>query len=298
MKRFLINILQFGIAFFLVDKILYLFIFISPGLEKDDRLEKLINGEINKEIIIIGSSRGARNLIANEIENKTGKETFNLSYPGSNIEFHEFILKTLLKFNQKPNTIILSIDDPTFLLDDISLEFRYERFYPLIKYNYLVQEMIERGEKNYLAKYFALGRISKSNFNFHEKQFSALDTLTSCGSMPISFSQPEYHFQFDSIPDEYPVLQEDQNRINSYIRFQERCNDENIRLITVFSPNYRAHNLGFENRVRELTLEHNHLYIYDINNSVYQDQSFYYDETHLKNDGAIIFTNEIVTNLF
>lgn len=298
MKRFLINIFQFGIVFFLIDKIFFLFLFISPGLEKDDRLEKLINGEINKDVIIIGSSRGARNLIANEIEIKTGKETFNLSYPGSNIEFHEFILRTLLKYNQKPETIILSIDDPTFLLDDVSLEFRYERFYPLMKYNYLVQEMINRGEKNYLAKYFALGRISKTNISFQEKQFSSLDTLTSCGSMPISFTQPEYNFKFDSIPQKYPIFLEEENRINAYIKFQERCKEENIRLITVFSPNYRAHNLGFENRVRELTMDNNLLYIYDLTNNVYKNQSYYYDETHLKNDGALIFTNEIVSNLF
>lgn len=271
---------------------------ISPGLEKDDRLEKLINGQINKDIVIIGSSRGSRNLIASEIEKKTGKPTFNLSYPGSNIEFHEFILRTLLKFNQKPETIILSIDDPTFLLNDFSLEFRYERFYPLIKYDYLVQEMIDRGEKNYLAKYFALSRISKSNFNFKEKEFSALDTLTDCGSMPISFAQSEIEFEYDSIPKEYPRIEEDENRINAYIRFQERCLHENVRLITIFSPNYRAHNIDFENRVRELSLDNNILYVYDHKNKIYKDFQYYYDRTHLKNNGALVFTNEIVSNLF
>lgn len=298
MRRFLINILQFGIVFFLIDKILFLLLFISPSLEKDDRLEKLINGEINKEIIIIGSSRGARNILASEIEKKTGKPTFNLSYPGSNMEFHEFILRTLLKFNQKPETIILVLDDPTFFINDITLEFRYERFYPLTRYNHIVQEMIDRGEKNLLTKYFALGRLSKTNFNFQKIEYSSLDSIAACGSMPISFALPDSVFRYDSYPRVYPQIEEDENKINAYIRFQERCLRENIKLITVFPPNFRAHNQSFENRVRELSLDKNVLYIYDQDNKAYLDSKYYYDSKHLKDEGAKIFTNEIVANLF
>jgi hypothetical protein len=39
-----------------------------------------MDGKINKDIIFNGSSRGARDIIASQIERETGQTAYNLSY--------------------------------------------------------------------------------------------------------------------------------------------------------------------------------------------------------------------------
>ena len=112
MKPFIFKLCLFCITFFIVEKVFYIFLQISPSLEVDKRLEKLIDGEINKDLIILGSSRGARNIIASQLDSALGISSYNLSYLGSDITFHEFILETYIKFNNPPKIVVLVIDEP------------------------------------------------------------------------------------------------------------------------------------------------------------------------------------------
>ena len=154
--------------------------------------------------------------------------------------------------------------------------------------------MIARGEKSILARFFVLARISKSNFDIREKHFWELDTITSCGSMPISFQKVNYSFEFDSSAGQYDTTAEMGSKIKAFLKVQDLCRENKIKLILVFSPNFKFHNPQFENRVKELCLPDVEYYVYDSTNSIYTDKAYFYDESHLLTNGAIIFTNEII----
>ena len=81
MKKFIVKILIFSTVFFLFDRLFYIFLDLSPKQEVDKRLDYVINGNMNKDLIIIGSSRGARDLIAKQIEDSLNISCYNLSYP-------------------------------------------------------------------------------------------------------------------------------------------------------------------------------------------------------------------------
>lgn len=294
MKRFIYTLLLFVTAFFILDKIFFIFIYLAPNSEVDKRLEQVINGKIDKECIVIGSSRGARNIIAKQLEKGTGLSTYNLSYPGSDIEFHEFLLRALVKFNQKPKIVLLAVDDPFELLPCESINFRLETLYPLVKYNYINNELIDRGGKNYLSKILCLSRINKSNFDLRKKHFSALDTIIDCGSMPISFQRENRVFKYDTINQYYLIKNELTNKVNAFTNFQQMCNNNGIKLYVVFSPNFQQHNFLFEKRIKELTNNNLGYFIYDFSNIIYKDKSYFYDEGHLQTKGARIFTDELV----
>ena len=297
MKKFITNILIFALIFFIVEKAFYFFMFISPTLEIDNRLEKVINGEMNKDIIVLGSSRGARNIIAGQIEDSLTISAYNLSYVGSDIQFHEFLLRSLIKFNKPPKIVLLAVDNFYELLPNESMIFRLDVLYPLAKYNYINDEMIKRGEKNYLSNFLILSRINKSNFDLRKKHFSSLDTIIACGSMPIFFQRKDREFKSTNYGD-YNVAKELSVKVKSYIRFQKLCTINNIKLLMVFSPNFNSHfNLEFEKRLKDLAEPDVAFYVYDSLNTVYQDKSFFYDEVHLKTNGAVIFTNEIINKL-
>jgi hypothetical protein len=293
MNKFIKTILLFALLFFAIEKIFYVFLYVSPGLEKDQRLELLINGKINKEVLIFGSSHGARDIIAHQIQDSMRLSAYNLSYPGSDIEFHEFLLRTVLKFNKKPKMIMLAVDETAEFLPNEALIFRLDRMYPLAKYDYINEEMIKRGEKNFLSKFLVLGRINKSNLDIREKHFTEMDTLLPCGSMPISF-QRNRPFSYDAMPARYPKEKEEVRKITAFLKFQDLCIKNNIKLAIVFSPNFKKHDPDFEKRIRQLSGPKVMCFIYDRSNPIYKDKSFYHDEAHLQKNGATIFTNEII----
>ena len=296
MKPFLIKALLFGAAFFLFDKLFFVFEYYSPGTEVDKRLEFLINGQLNKDIFVIGSSRGARDIIAEEVGTATGQSVYNLSYPGSNVEFHEFVLRTLVKFNSKPKTVLLVVDEPSELSPGESIKFRLDRLYPLVKYEYINKELIDRGEKKaILSRLFVLNRINKSNFDLRKKRFNPLDTIFACGSMPVSFRNESKKWEFSHDTLSYPIEGELPAKLKAFNKILDICKSNHINLVLVFPPNSTKHSKLFENRLSILAGAHVYRYMYDTTNEIYKNKFFYYDESHLTRQGASIFTREIST---
>jgi hypothetical protein len=297
MKLFIKKLFVFLIVFFVFDKLFYLFLFISPTLEYDNRLEKVMKGEINKDIIVIGSSRGARNIIAGQIEDSLGLSSYNLSYPGSDIEFHAFLLNTLLKYNKKPKMVLLAIDNPELLILTNHIGYRYDRLYPLAKYNYINNEMVKRNKKSFLSFFLCLSRISKSNFNFSKKKKPISDAISDCGSMPIPFQKEGAIFTYDTVIKQYSASNELENKVSAFIYFQKICIENGIKLYLVFSPNFKTYNNSFEKRIKELTDKKVDFIVYDTLNVLYKNKLYYYDAAHLQSAGAEMFTNEIIKML-
>jgi hypothetical protein len=295
MKRFLLRILWLVILVSSIDRLVGLYLKEFPRYEVDTRLEKILKGQVNKELIIMGSSRGARDLIASEIERLTGYSSYNLSYPGSNLAFHEFILKNLLSKNKKPKTLLLTLDSPEGFLANTSLEFRFDRLYPLVSDELVIKTLIERKKKSPLALYSNIAKLSKSQIILKQKHFSAVDTILACGSMPISFQKNGWKPQFDK-PQKNKRSQINPALISSFMEIQRICRDENIRLIVVFPPNYYAFDAAYEKLVRANLMGKTEIYTYQAN-GVYQDAKYYYDQSHLVTRGALIFSKEVADYL-
>ncbi|GAL81824.1 hypothetical protein JCM19274_383 [Algibacter lectus] len=164
MKQFLKHIILFGAILFIVDKGAYFILNKTSELEYDKRLENLLEGKMNKALFVFGSSRGSGNIIASQLQKETGYSSYNLSYQGANILYQEFILKTLLEFNNTPKKIIIAIDNPYEFNDKTTLQFRNDRLYPLSKYNYINNQLIRLGERSLLSKGLYFARVSGSMF--------------------------------------------------------------------------------------------------------------------------------------
>lgn len=293
MKKFLLQLALFACVFFVVDKLFYVFIASSPSREVDKRLELLLEGKINKDIVILGSSRAAEDIIASQIEKETKQSAYNLGYPGSNIEFHYFLLKTLLKYNKKPKTIVLTIDNPWELLPDKTLNFRYDRLYPLVKYNYITKELIDRDQKNELAWFLCLGRINQVNFELKDRKQMLKNPLQPDGSSPFLFKRTEKEFHYTIDNEAYSAAKEDKNRVKSFLAFQDACKKNHIQLVLCYAPNFKSFNKSFQNRMQQISLKDNFTFIYDTTNTDYKNIDYFYDESHMNYKGATMFSSEI-----
>lgn len=298
MKKFASKLILFAIIFLIFDKLFIIVANRSAETEVDKRLEYIVNGKMNKDIIVAGSSRGARDIIASQIEDSTGYSTYNLCYGGSNVDFHEFILRTLYKFNNPPKILLLAVDDPHELAYLDYPRFRGDRLYPLVKYSHIWKELAKREAKDRLfSSILILKRLNKSNFDLCQKRFTSLDTIISCGSMPITIQSHKEDWNYISSERIYPYDEEVPEKIKAFQNIIEDCKKHNIKLIVIFPPNYQTHSKSFEMRIRQLSDGGVFFYIYDMTNPIYRDKNFFYDKIHLRRNGAIIFTNEIIQYL-
>lgn len=292
MKQFLKYILLIGIIFFVLEKGFYYFIHHAPQKEYDKRLELILEGDMDKDIIVIGSSRGAKDIIAKQIEDVTKLSTYNLSYRGSNVDFHEFILSTLLKYNESPKKVLLVLDGVFEFLETPTLNFRSDRLLPLKKYNYINNELIIRGDKSILSRVFCLSRIDRNDFSLKRINVGPNDTLTSHGSM-IETIKLKKDIVFNKQPEEYTTKKEIPQYLKALNSIKDLCNVNNIELIFVFPPNFESFNTSFFNRFSEL-INQEKVFVYDTLNPKYKDKEYYKDDSHLLKNGAELFTSEII----
>jgi len=298
MGKFALKLVVFAAIFLVFDKLFILVAHFSAEAEADKRLEYLINGTINKDIIIIGSSTGSRDIIASQIEEETGLSTFNLCYPGSNVEFHEFILRTLVKFNESPEIMLLVVDDDVELLYEESIIYRKDRLYPLVKYPYIWRELAEREERDkFLSNFVVLNRLNKYNFDIRKKKFTEIDTIQDCGSMPISWKPDDMEFDYIYGERTYSQDEELPEKVKAYMDIIETCKTNSIKLVVVFPPVYKTHSKAFEKRIRELSGEEAYFYVYNTDNPLYRLEDNYFDATHLMQNAATTYTDELISYL-
>lgn len=297
MKKILIRLLIFAGCFFILDKSFLLVRNSAPEREVDRRLEKIVTGNIKSDILIYGSSRGARSVIAKVFTDSLGISAYNLSFPGSDITFHEYLLRLTLetKGNKKPKTVILVVDDSDELKVSKSLKFRLDRMYPLVKYKAIREELVRRKEKKpILNELFVIHQLNKSNFLFKQKKFTKNDSIMPCGSMPISHQKKSFNKMYKKVPYNYSRDAELIQKIRALRAFKDHCKKNNIELIVAIPPNFRVVTNGFAFRLNQVMEGYATIWVYDQKNPLYSNPDYFFDNAHLQTNGSYVYTNELV----
>lgn len=297
MNLFLKRGLLFLVLFFILEKSSYCILKYASNKEYDKRLNSVLEGEVNKDIVVLGSSRGAGNILAGQIEKQTGFSTYNLSYLGSNILFHKFILKQLIDNNMPPKQLLYVIDNPSHFIEVPSLLFRYDRLYPLVNYNVVNNKLIEDNKHSWLSKIFILGRLHKLHFKLKAIKKPKYNPIDAYGSMPFIKQNTNIDLKVNdnNTATTKEVINEPdkQEYILALKEIEELCRKNTIKLAFVFSPDYGPFNTNFVNRFTNLVNKDHSVFVYNIKNPVYKDSNNFYDISHLNKGGASIFTSEI-----
>ena len=296
--KFLQKVLLLLVICLIVDRLLIFFIDRKIEANFDWRMEKVMEGQVNADVLIIGSSRGARGIIASEISEKTERSAFNFCYPGSNLMFHQFLFNTYLKFNKKPKTILLSIDDDFAFKESPWLSFRNNALYALTKYDYINEELIGQQENHPFSRYFNIARLRKIHLNFGPPELEDTDILWKCGSMPIPFKNKAVVFgPRDTTNVHYDVSMEAGWYVDAYKQIIDRCIELGIPIYVVLPPNYRPLNPAFLKRVQEVTPKSAKIFVYNQSQKAYADSNYFYDPSHLRQNGASLFSKELALYL-
>lgn len=303
MKKNLIKLVIFTLILLILDRFIAASISTAAITRQfDTRIQDLMEGNIDAGLLILGSSRSARDLIPVEIEKETGIKSFSLAFPGSNVDFHESILRFIIASKKIPKEVILAVDDDFELTDNENITYREDLLYPYIKYWEINKILAEREKKNlYLS---AISRTYAENLNLEtaldylEKGKLKPELLTEVqtdGSMTLKTKSDSYEaLKFDESQKIYDRSNESQELLDKFLDFIELCKENSIKLYIIFPPILRTPTSNFPERIKELanSIQGADITYLDFSN-LYKDKTHFYDMHHLDYGGAVNFSQEI-----
>ena len=112
--------------------------------------------------------------------------------------------------------------------------------------------------------------------------------------MPIPFKNKNITFgPPDSTAISYDSSAENAWYLDAYHRMIEKCAKLGIEVFVVLPPNYRPLNPAFHKRVQEVTPKSANIFVYNQEQKAYLDSNYFYDPSHLQQNGATLFTKEL-----
>ncbi len=303
MKQFLIKSIILLLLLFLIDKPIGYFIS-NAAIRKnvDKRLEKKKKKEMSPELIILGSSRAYHGFSASIIKKTTGYKAYNYGFAGSNIDFHNTILELLLYYKVKPKIIILAIDDDKELIENTSINFRFDILNQYVKYDIIDSIICARKKKNYnLSK---MSDTYRENINVSDAfnyilrgadKPGPMENYKSDGSMPID-AKPIEILGYNSNFSTYNQIKESEYLRNKFIDFINTCNKSSIHLIVVFPPQLYAPTKNFHDRIKGVALINPNISYLNYAKK-YTNPELFYDPVHLNRKGYEIFSEDLALKI-
>ncbi len=291
MKQFLLRLGIFCLVVVLFDQLFYLVIQDLPNSQVDKRVEGVVTGTINADVLVLGSSRAAHNVLAETLVSTTYKKAFNLGFRGSNVSFHLFLMQTYLKHNRKPKAVIYVVDVP-YLFDPEALVFRNDALLPYVKYPVFTTALVAQDQLSPLAY---VSNFAKTNYKVltDQPQVSIENFTTRLGSNPLPvlpYKGVGAHF----VPNKKKLVSP--TLIRDFKALQRLCAQQTIPFYCVVPPNNVSLDTVFVQKLKGYLLPSTIFYSYKGNYTTANNINFY-DISHLNQKGATLFTKELVTLL-
>lgn len=312
MKKFLINILYFVFPILFFG---YSFdVFLSKNLKLSNSFaageypvwNDIINGKVNSDIVIYGSSRAWVHFDSKIISKKLKASTYNLGIDGHNFWLQNLRHKQLLKYNKKPKLIIYSLDVIT--LQHNTELYNYEQFFPYMLWNKEFRNtIIGYGDnKNFqfsipLLRYF--GRYQAIRAAFEMSLFpknNPIERVRGYKGQDLLWNNDLENAQ-KKIGRFKAVL--NTSLILNFETFLKECKDLNIKIIFVYSPEYIEGQKFIENRSEIIRLYNNLSKKHSIpfynfsDDKICYNRKYFYNSTHMKKIGAELFSNQFADSL-
>ncbi len=268
---------------------------------------QMMDGKVNAEIVVTGSSRAASHYDPRVIEAVTGHTAFNLGRNGSQTDMQVAVLKAYLEHNRRPQIVVHNLDAFTF--QTTREVYAYAQYVPYLYDKELYQPLLKITPDTWKSRYLPLYGYVVDDMNF--------SWMLGIGGA-LGWSPKEDFFQGFN-PRTKPWTNEFQDFKNSNpkgvswpieaegIQLMEDlihvCQQHGIQLIFVYSPEYSEMQKLTNNRnevfghFQELS-ERYHVPLWDYSNWQYAgDTKYFTNSQHLNAAGAALFSSDLATRL-
>ena len=304
MKRLFVKCFLFALLLMIADLAL------GPVLSKwvqsrasDRRVGEIFTGQMQYDALVFGSSRAARNIVAAQIEEQIGLTSYSLGLPGSNIDFHAQLLDFVVNSGQAPKLVLLAVD-PTELIADASINFRFDVLYPYagieeVRKVLSGREQLNDGLSRLSAVYREKHGVLEA-FRPHKLLSSGVDPLNNIypdGSMPIDGKSITYEkMSYGKKKVVYSKARESAYLRERFAHFIKTCAQYKIQLVVVISPAFGEPIQGFYQRMIDVAGD-GVVYLDYSRHPQFKEKKLYYDSIHLNKEGGYLLSKQMGQDL-
>jgi hypothetical protein len=263
----------------------------------------MVNGQINAEILITGSSRALVHYDPREISKATGLKAFNLGLNGSQSDMQVAVLKTYLAHNRKPKLIIHN-------LDLFSFQTSKEIYDPAQYMPYLNESAVYAAVKRVYPKAWQWKYLPLYGYLVEDMRFTWVAGLKALAD----FQPKEDHIDgfiprhldwtgdFEKLQAAHPdgvTFQIEPEGVRCIENLLETCRDQKIPIVFVYSPEYLPMQRLERNRTEIFAkfqdiCQRFNVPLWDCSDSpICQFQQNFYNSQHLNAKGSALFSKVI-----
>jgi hypothetical protein len=292
----------------------FLDFFISNNLKKSNKYAEkeyptwnaIIDGKVNSDILIYGNSRAWVDFNPTMISDSLHISAYNLGIDGHGFKLQYLRHRMLLKNNNKPKIIIVSVD--IFILNNRKELYNSEQFLPYMLWNREIKSAtIDYDGFNSLdydlplIRYYGKTEALETAIRF----FSGHLSNPVCRVKGYQGRNESWNTDFDKAKltmKKYEVKLDTQTII-LFEKFITECKKQNIKLIFVYAPEYIEGQIFTKNRDEVLSLytKYSHKYnipFYDYStDAISYQKKYFYNTNHLNKTGAELFTTKLMDTL-
>lgn len=250
------------------------------------------------DILIFGSSRGARQYHPEVFENRLGMSYYNTSREGFFMFYHDAILKSALK-RYTPKVIILDFRFGEFRKNKENYE-RLSSLLPYYKTHTEIQTILNQKSKHEKLKLLSeiypfnslLFKIATGNASFYKEKRSIIKGYIYYDEIwdkPIEKSKENKPYEMDS------------NIVKSYKSFITDCINRKIKLVVVVTPYFSITNTKADHSImlaKEIAAKYHIKFIdYSQDTTLLNKPTLFADPIHLNDNGARVLSNMIADSI-
>lgn len=266
-------------------------------------LNRLVEGKINTEILIAGSSRAHVHFNPAVISGITGKTCYNIGQDGEQLNLQLPILKAYLKHNAPPKLLVQSLDIFSGTYKKFVLN--KKKYYPYLYEPLIYDGLAEFDHDIILMKYVPLyGYLKYCDITeILNNLFQKKDNLIN-GFRGEKNKKWRRDFQkFKNNNPEGKIFPIEEKAIDCLKGIIKLCQQYHIEMIFVYSPEYFEAYPFEKNRdeiiglFKKLALENNYEFYDYSNTAISRQMRYFYNANHLNMEGANIFSADIAKKI-
>ena len=270
-------------------------------------INKIMQGEINSEILICGSSRSFVGIDPQTISKITGLKTFNISLNGSRLGIQLPVLKSYLEHNKKPKILLQEVGFES--LTPTQHIFAPYKYLPYLHENELYQGLLKIDPDLWIQKYIPLSNFIYFNTDF-QKLFIEDLFLTGKNENDYLKNGYEPHSNAWTINEEKFIGQPQniyfyQSALDKDILLEiiELCKELNIKLVLITTPVYKKiERIKTNSKIMietysRIANQYNVSYFNYFNLPMSEEKEYFYNFTHLAKNGAKEFSKILSQDL-
>lgn len=311
MKKFTINIFIFIIPIILLAYPIDLYI--SAYLKKSNSYAEkeystwnaILDGKINSDIVIYGSSRAWVHINPTIITNRLHLSTYNLGIDGHTFCLQYLRHSLLLENNSKPKLIIHSLD--IFTLGKGKDLYNSGQFLPYMLWN----EEIINATIDYngfeiidyyipLIRYYGRRDAIKTAFSMKKNVVNKVERVNG-----YQGQDRKWNTDFDKANNSIKKyeIKLDKTTVILFDKYLRECKFKNIKVIFVYTPEYIDGQKFVKNRNEIINLYKKFSKKYNIpfydysNDTISFQKKYFYNAQHLNKTGSQLFTEKLVDTL-